>query len=87
MTIPDGQGDFINDEGADLLAWLEQRDWAELEPGTRVAYAGGLLAAHGLWVVAEQVDEDRYTLKHPDNEWQRLNADRSELTPVGLDPR
>lgn len=76
----------VDDEGTDLLDWLEHRDWAELEPGARVTYTGGLLAAHGLWVVHERVADDRYTIKHPDNEWERLNADRVDLTPVGLDP-
>lgn len=72
----------MDEAGADFLAYLEHTDWSELEPGQEVAYARGLLAAHGLWIVHARVDDDRYTLKHPDKEWERLNADRLELTPV-----
>lgn len=72
----------MTEAGANFLAWLEHNDWSELEPGERVAYAGALLNAHGLWVVHSRIDDDRYTLKHPDREWERLNADRTDLTPI-----
>lgn len=73
---------MVDEAGAEFLAWLEHNDWSELEPGEPVIYKGGLIAAHGLWVVHARVDDERYTLRHPDNEWERLNADRSDVTPV-----
>lgn len=67
----------------DYLKWLET-EWndQQLEPGTPVEYRGAMLNAHGLWVVHSQIDDTRYTLRSPDNEWARLNANRSDLTPV-----
>lgn len=56
--------------------------WKPLEPGTVVEYSGPMLAAHGLWVVRVQVGDDRYTLAHPLNEWERLNAHLSDLKAV-----
>jgi hypothetical protein len=53
-----------------------------LEPGTIVEYKGSMLAAHGLWVVRVQLDEERYTLAHSLNEWERLNADRIDIEPI-----
>lgn len=53
-----------------------------LEPGTIVEYKGSILKAHGLWVVRVQVADDRYTLAHPLNEWERLNADRIDIEPI-----
>lgn len=72
----------MEEAGANFLAWLEHTDWSELAPGDPVQYQGAMLNAHGLWVVHSRVDDDRYTLRHPQNEWERLNADRTDLTPV-----
>ncbi len=74
----------MNEAGADFLAWLEHRDWSELELGEGVVYKGAMLSAHGLWVVHARIDDDRYTLRHPDHEFMRLNADRLELQPVDM---
>lgn len=65
----------------EFFARLE-REFTPLEPGTIVEYKGSLVKAHGLWVVRVQVGDDRYTLAHPLNEWQRLNADRIDIEPL-----
>jgi hypothetical protein len=67
----------------DYLRWLEA-EWNDntLEPETPVEYRGAMLNAHGLWVVHAQIDDTRYTLRSPDNEHVRLNADRRDLTPL-----
>lgn len=70
-------------EGGTYLAWLEHTDWSELEPGEMVLYLGSIDACHGLtYVVVEQIDVDRYKLKSTQYEWERLNADRMDLTPM-----
>ncbi len=67
----------------DSIDWEAlERDFKPYVPGTLVRYTGAMLNAHGLWVVHSEVGDERYTLRHPDNEWDRLNADREDITPV-----
>lgn len=54
----------------------------ELPPGTPVLYEGAWEACRGLWIVHAHIDDARVVLAHPDNEWQRLNAYKSDLTVV-----
>lgn len=68
---------------------MDSIDWDALEkefraykPGTQVDYQGSIIAARGIWVVRAEIGDERYTLQHPTNEWERLNADREDLTPV-----
>jgi len=67
----------------DIFRRLEA-EIGELPPGTVVEYHGPMVEAHGLWVVRVQVADARYTLAHPVHEWQRLNADRDDLTRTDL---
>lgn len=73
---------MLNDEGTIYLAWLEDRHWAELEEGDCVIYSGRLHEASYGWVVHEKLADGRYTLRSVLWTNVRLNADRSELTPV-----
>lgn len=69
----------------DSWEWLRELERAltvELTPGDQVMYEGGFLNAHGVWVVHARLDNTYYTLRHPENSWERLNADRTDLTPV-----
>ena len=67
----------------DYLDWLENQNWSILKPGDIVEYRGGLVKAHGLWVVDSQTDDDAYTLKPQVGLSNvRLNAHRSALTPI-----
>lgn len=70
---------------SDFLEWLEGQHWFILKPGTLVEYRGSISACHGLWVASAQVSDDRYTLGHPINAWERLNADRDALDVVSPD--
>lgn len=54
----------------------------ELPPDTTVLYEGALIACHGLWIVHAHIDDTRVLLRSPTNEWQRLNANKSDLTVV-----
>lgn len=54
----------------------------EIEPGTPVLYGGTIEKAHGLWIVSSRIGDDRYTLMSTHNEWERLNADRADITRV-----
>lgn len=73
---------MLSDEQINYLAWLEDRDWSELEPGECVIYSGRLHDASYGWVVHEKLPDDRYTLRSTLWTNVRLNADRRELTPV-----
>ncbi len=65
----------------DFWANLE-KEFRAYEPGTRVMYRGATLNAHGIWIVHSEVGDERYTLRCPQHTWERLNADREDLTPV-----
>lgn len=73
---------MLNDNEIDFLAWVDYNYYSELEPGDEVKYEGGFLKLRGVWIVHERIDDDRYTLKLPSNEYARLNADRRDLVPV-----
>jgi len=64
----------------DLFKRLELE--IELPPGTPVLYEGSWEKCRGLWVVSHHIDDARVVLRSPDNEWQRLNAYKSDLTVV-----
>ncbi len=67
-------------EDADFFRQLERElGFDELPPGTVVEYTGPMVGCHGLWVVRVQIGDERYTLAHPLNEWQRLNASREHI--------
>lgn len=73
----------MNTDPDGYLKWLEAQNWAELEPNTLVVYRGTILTAQGkTYRVVNQVDDDRYTIADPNNEWSRLNANRRDLTPI-----
>ena len=67
-------------EDANYLAWLEDRDWSELEAGQRVVYKGRV------WTVHSSLGDDRYTLRSVRNRWERTNADRIDIV-VGFQDR
>lgn len=64
----------------DIIARFE-RD-IEMPPGTKVLYQGRIEKCHGVWVVSSHIDDTRVTLASVTNEWERLNASKSDLTVV-----
>ncbi len=75
---------MIDPDGEEYLAWLEERDWSELEVGRHVLYVGTVPEMYGVWrVLARKAlsgDEDIYELVR--GRHQRINADRWEMIPL-----
>lgn len=67
----------------DVLSGGMGKDLSPLQPEELVLYRGTIeKATTELWVVHQQIDNDRYTLRHRTNEWERLNASRDEIERV-----
>jgi hypothetical protein len=62
--------------------WAAELNVQPLHPGEVVIYEGSIQKAHGLWVVHSQTGDDRYVLVDLVNEWERLNASRTDVRPV-----
>lgn len=65
---------MFTDKEINFLAWTEDRDWSELDAGQRVVHQGRI------WIVVRALGDDRYTLKSVRNFFERVNADRVDIT-------
>ncbi len=77
----------MDDAAMEYLAWLEERDWSELEPGQIVRYVGSEPELRGVWWVAmrrtDTPEWDLYYLRRPAKDghaWEAMNAERYELS-------